>query len=763
MDIRRAVPGQPERLGGLLGRRADLGESLWAENDWQVAVVRSGSMSRDAFEPTVLREARRSLPAEEGGVQPFRGGLQHLEAELSFVRALLGHYIERAGRMRPTRDLMGGVAVDSAELEQFLQQREEAGRPGRPRWRAALREELDARLQATRAVGLRLPIQELGELFGLSRLELDVLVALAAPEVEPAFERAYCFAWDDFTRKCPTVGFIAELLGEGLTERVSVVAALGPERALRAGGLVQVDGGAGVVDGGVSTQRIRLARRITRFLLGDDAMDELLLAHVREVPPASFDEFVAAPDEREHVLQVLRRSVRRAGCRVGLFGPRGSGKRHLAQACAAENGAPLLVASGRSLPENREARLLVLRALRREARLRRAFVYVDLSSIAAGGLDFLASALLEVLEDYDGPVFVGSLEPVRVFESATALRVPVPAAAERLTLWTRELGDSVRSSVLEQVAAQVPLTAGAIRVSAEQIRTAHLGAPTSEQLLAMARAHLTHRLSELATRVACPFTWDDLVIEPDELQRFREIVAFSAQREKVYDEWGFGAKLPYGRGLGALFHGPPGTGKTMAASIIARELGKDLYSVDLSRVVSKWVGETEKNLASVFDEARDSDAVLLFDEADALFASRTEVRSANDRYANLEVNYLLRRMEDFEGITILTTNFESAIDDAFKRRLRFRIAFPFPDPTTRANLWRRMVPAQAGVAPGIDWLELGHRYELSGGHIKNAVLRAAFLAANRGAVVEQGHLEEAGFRECQEIGKLVLRSRGKKE
>ena len=214
-------------------------------------------------------------------------------------------------------------------------------------------------------------------------------------------------------------------------------------------------------------------------------------------------------------------------------------------------------------------------------------------------------------------------------------------------------------------------------------------------------------------------------------------------------------KVAKGLGLSALFSGPPGTGKTMVAGLIADELGLDLYQIDLSRIVSKYVGETEKNLAQLFDAAEAGHAILLFDEADSLFARRTEVKSSVDRYANLEVNYLLQRMEQFAGITILTTNNDTAIDEAFRRRLSFRVDFPMPEADERQRLWQAMVPAEAALGPDIDWSRLAHKFVMSGGYIRNAVLRAAFLAAEDGGAITMGHLSRAAHLEYAAMGKVM--------
>ena len=233
------------------------------------------------------------------------------------------------------------------------------------------------------------------------------------------------------------------------------------------------------------------------------------------------------------------------------------------------------------------------------------------------------------------------------------------------------------------------------------------------------------------------------------------MVARVRHRRRVIDEWGFGRKIAKGLGVASLFSGPPGTGKTMAAGLIAADLGLDLYQIDLSRMVSKYIGETEKNLAKVFDAAEAGHAILLFDEADAMFAKRTDVQSSNDRYANLEINYLLQRMEAFTGITILTTNHDTGIDDAFRRRLAFRIAFPMPEEDERRRLWHAILPP-GSLAGSINVRQLAERFVMSGGYIKNAALRAAYLAANDGGLIEMRHLLKAAIAEYTAMGKVMM-------
>jgi len=259
----------------------------------------------------------------------------------------------------------------------------------------------------------------------------------------------------------------------------------------------------------------------------------------------------------------------------------------------------------------------------------------------------------------------------------------------------------------------------------------------------------------MAQRIPTGFSWTDLVLPKETLEAVREVVRFARYRPFLLEDWGFSTKLPYGRGVSAIMAGPPGTGKTMVAQLLARELGYDLYRIDLSQVVNKYIGETEKNLAKIFDEAETSHAVLFFDEADSLFAKRTDVKSSNDRYANLEVNYLLQRMETYDGVTLLATNLEQGLDEAFKRRVRFSIQFELPEEDERRRLWRSMFPPQVPLADDIDWDLIAKRFEMAGGYIKKAVLRAALIVAESKRPLTTADLLEAARQEYREMGRII--------
>jgi SpoVK/Ycf46/Vps4 family AAA+-type ATPase len=275
-------------------------------------------------------------------------------------------------------------------------------------------------------------------------------------------------------------------------------------------------------------------------------------------------------------------------------------------------------------------------------------------------------------------------------------------------------------------------------------------------LYAGSRAQSHRNLSDMAVKIDPRYDWNRIILPPDPLSQLREIADRMQHAIRVYDEWGFEGGIANAQGMKVLFAGQSGTGKTMAAEVIANELGLDLFKIDLSAVVSKYIGETEKNLATIFDEAAQSNAILFFDEADALFGKRTEVQDSHDRYANIEVGYLLQRLESYDGIGILATNLRQNIDEAFTRRMDFLVDFPFPEEEYRYRIWQVCFPDDAPLDPAVDFQFLADRYRLSGGNIRNAALAAAFLAAaDRSAKINMRHIQGAIRREYQKMGKLL--------
>jgi ATP-dependent 26S proteasome regulatory subunit len=698
--------------------------------------------------------------------QGYTDAALHLTDELGYVRALLHRALVVQRGMRPRRNLLGGMAVDETEVDRFLTDAPSGDTAALDLRIVQERRAIDRRV-ATRACAL--PLIELGEHFGLDPIDRDIVIVLLAPEVEVAFERAYAATWDDFTRKRADVGFVAGLIGRDARERHQVALRLVPGATLERSGLVDLEPQGDKIAHGFLSRPLRLSPRVVAHLLGGRYADEVLAGAIDVVTATAIADDLVLEDHARTMLQTkLDHALAPAMPRVLLYGPRGGGKKLVASVglAASRPGSQLACVNLSTLLDRGGD---WLRAVRREALLHDAAIYLDATGIDPHAIGpSRAAAVASALADFPHAVFVATYEPTAVlgaaFAGASEITVPSLDHADRAVLWRRAIAGraSATDDVVRDAAHRFPLTAGAITAAADvaidrarQRTVVGLPAMRRDDVIEGARGQLAPRLTGLATRITSTVGWDDVVLPDDVLARLRDLTNFAAQRRRVFDDWSFGTKFPGGRGLSALFYGAPGTGKTMVAGLIAAELGMELFRIDVSRMVSKWIGETEKNLSRVFDEAQAGQTILLFDEADSLFSKRTDVKSSNDRYANLEVNYLLQRMEDFDGVTILTTNLEQGIDEASKRRLRFRIEFPFPEAAERGELWRRMFPDEIRPA-GIDWRALGARFELAGGNIKNAVLHAAFTAAHRNSKITPADLLRAAQLECSEMGRVVM-------
>ncbi|HEY9835702.1 MAG TPA: ATP-binding protein, partial [Vampirovibrionales bacterium] len=367
------------------------------------------------------------------------------------------------------------------------------------------------------------------------------------------------------------------------------------------------------------------------------------------------------------------------------------------------------------------------------------------------------SAIARIIENYDHPLLITSRDrrhprqrPLITFE------VEQPSSQEQRELWVNTLGTSAASlkGHIETLVSHFSLSAPAIRAACLKTKGTHkLERDNSNefgsQLWETCRIQARSRMEDLAQRIESGSQWEDLVLPDIQRDTLREIIAHVRQRAKVYETWGFGGKSGRGLGITALFAGASGTGKTMAADIIAQELHLDLYRIDLSSIISKYIGETEKNLRRVFDSAEAGGSILLFDEADALFGKRSEVKDSHDRHANIEVAYLLQRMEAYRGLAILTTNLKSSLDQAFLRRIRFVIQFPFPDSTQREEIWRRIFPKQTPTE-GLNYSKLG-KLNVAGGNIRNIALNSAFIAADANEPVMMKHILEASKSEYMKL------------
>ncbi len=613
-------------------------------------------------------------------------------------------------------------------------------------------------------------LSRMQELFDLTTEQLLLLVAAAAPALSVDIARLFTFAWADFAIKRPTVGFLAELMADGgdAAEVRRWAAEFGDSATLVTRRLVVVDEAPPWGADGPLLHRA--------VVVPDSVIAELTGRQRR--PPPWIESPTAPPDDPENLFGpdeaaalVGRALADGPGApRLLLVGPAGSGRRTI---LAAHAGAQPLIVELARLVESGDL-LAPLAEAAQEALLRGRILLVRGDGVVDDTDKLIAHgrSLAQVLDEHPGPLAITSRRPAarlhHWLDRLVELVIPPPTTEQQRTLWNRCLEAAGRDAggLPDELVGRFDLPPGAISEAVEDARARaalladDAGNLTRDDLVQAVRRRADHALSEIADPFDTSLTWEDVVLPEDTERRLQEILSHARHREQVLDAWGFRKKLSYGQGLSCLFAGPPGTGKTMLAGVLARELGREIYRVDVSRITSKWVGETEKNLARVFEEAERAQVILLFDEADSLFSSRTEVKSSNDRFANMQVNFLLQRMESYDGMTILTTNFEASIDEAFKRRIRFWVTFPFPDAPQRTRLWQSMLPDAAPLAADIaesDWSALGEDFELSGGSIKNAALRAAFYAAEaeKPGDITFDHLWDAATAETRDLGKLI--------
>jgi len=574
-------------------------------------------------------------------------------------------------------------------------------------------------------------IEQLCQIFGLSGFEREVLLLSAGVEMDSELAALCGSAQGHPQRTYATFGLAMAALADPHWS------ALTPARPLRHFHLVELAPGHGL-----TSAPLRIDERILHYLAGVNLLDQRLQPLIR---PSPFPEWIAE-DHKAVAAQAARlfESWPPDSPTVHLCGDDPQGQEDAATLAAHEIGQHLFVARTEDLPAPGPELEQFVALWDREALLLPGILLIQ---CAQGG--FTASARYAV-ERLPGRLFLASREPVRLNRAFLRVDVDKPAPAEQRRLWEKALGPGAFSfnGTVDALSEQFRLSAKTI-YSTGALTGADRGPAQPERLWNLCRALARPRLEDLAQRIVPCAGWEDLVLPELQIQTLRHLASQVRHRMKVYETWGFSAKGRRGLGVNALFTGESGTGKTMAAEVLARELALDLYRIDLSAVVSKYIGETEKNLKQVFDAAEEGGVLLLFDEADALFGKRSEVKDSHDRYANIEVGYLLQRMEAYQGLAILTTNSKSALDKAFQRRLRFTVSFPFPDAAQREAIWRRVFPATTPTSD-LDSKKLA-QLNVAGGNIRNIALNAAFLAAESKAPVKMVHVLQASRLEAQKI------------
>jgi hypothetical protein len=574
-------------------------------------------------------------------------------------------------------------------------------------------------------------------LLGLDGLDLPLLALCAAPELDPRFGRLLAYLHDDVTKRLASPRLAARLLTDDPAEAEAVIARFAADARLRRVGAVRL------LDGEATTP---IAERLVKV---DDHLAGHLLGVALAASPLGDRLVYPSPTDpgRAAVVEQLRAALSDPRLEVSLLAVGADAPELLATA----RGGPVLVVPAHEAASPDAAAAAGLRAA-----LAAAALCFDLDELARDDYAGVAACIAErragTLLCARRPDAVAALPGVR----ALAVPVPDPSLAERRALWRAHAPGADVEGVASRFRLSMGQIAHAADLAAAGARARGSTLPAAADLERGARDASRTRLGTLAVHVESRAQWSDLVLPDAPLELLRSVAAFLRHRDLVLSDWAYERAVGVGQGLKVLFAGASGTGKTMAAGVIANDLGLDLFRIDLATVVSKYIGETEQNLDRIFGAAEGSNALLFFDEADALFGKRSEVKDAHDRYANIEVAYLLQRMEAYAGGVILATNLRSNMDDAFLRRLDILTEFPFPEPADRRRLWRALVPAEAPVADDVDLDLLADRFRLSGGSIRNCSLTAAFLAADAGVPIGMPQLMRAIAWELRKHGRLTL-------
>jgi predicted nucleic acid-binding protein len=645
------------------------------------------------------------------------------------------------------RFLMAAIGMVRVQLEHHIASSQTEGES--PDNGRIAQEALSA---ATVALPSPSALELLCKMFGLSSFERDLLLLCAGVELDSSFATMCAKAQGDPARACPTLSLALAALPDAHWS------ALTPSAPLRRWRLIDV--GAGSV---LTLSPLRIDERILHYLAGVQHLDERLAGLIEGLQPTSD----LAPSHAvlaERIAALWSQASRHDELPiVQLCGKEPGDIRSLATAACAGVGFNAGLIAAHSVPTGTSELDGFMRLWEREAVLSHTALLIECRDLDPSDAA-RAGAINRMIEGLRGPLIISSAEPRRTSRRETlTFDVQNITRGEQRDIWQKVLAEipADLNGEVETFVSQFDLNTQKIHsarteVLGQKLLSESLGNTTFDVGVALwnaCRLQARPRLSDLAQRLEPAATWDDLVLPELQLKTLAEVAVHVRRRTTVYETWGFAEKGARGLGISALFSGVSGTGKTMAAEVLANELRLDLYRIDLSAVVSKYIGETEKNLRRVFDAAEEGGAILLFDEADALFGKRSEVKDSHDRYANIEVSYLLQRMEAYRGLAILTTNLKSALDTAFLRRIRFIVPFPFPDAAQRAEIWRRIFPTQTPTRD-LDTAKLA-RLNVAGGNIRNIAMNAAFLAADAGEPVCMKHLLRAAQSEYSKLEKSL--------
>ncbi len=622
--------------------------------------------------------------------------------------------------------------------------------------------------------GKELRLHILSELFQLDPFEIDIILICLAPELDLRYEKLYAYLQNDVTKKRSSVDLVLTLLYPSIEERISARQKFSYTGTLIKNHLIYFTDDSPMDEVPLLSRSLKVDERIINFLLGADEIDHKIQNICTLIEPNKYlSDIIIPEDEKKKLIELLQyHSHVEVPLIIQLHGPYGTGKKLTAKAICTELRMSLLIVDSKALIKDESFEILDI--IIREAKLQHSCPYLEgfdaLLKEENAGINIRNLSLK--LDNFQDLIFLSSEE---TWEPQVALvehqyinfKVPLPSFTHRKQMWNLFLESYsiiIDDDGFNALATKFNFSGGQIKDTIytanniARLRKPDVSGLSVHDLYEGAKARSNKKLGELAKKIIPLHTWEDIILPADIKNQLKEIRIYIKHKGTVYSDWKFDKKLSLGKGLNALFSGPSGTGKTMAAQIIANEAQLDIYKIDLSSVISKYIGETEKNLSRIFKEAETSNAILFFDEADALFGKRSQVKDAHDRYANIETGYLLQKMEEYEGVVLLATNLSKNIDDAFLRRMQFIIEFPFPDKTLRKQIWLSIFPEEAPLSKDINFNFLSEKLKLAGGNIKNIAVASAFYAADRSERIEMSYIMHAAKREYQKMGKTFLKA-----
>jgi AAA+ superfamily predicted ATPase len=720
---------------------------------------------------------------------PYNNSLEHILEELGILDLMLGYAITqlKKNHKRDNWNEFSGLYISDEEALSEFNRDIQSGRFGSLESADGIRERIldirsmiDQRIDETRKHGIPLYLDYLKRRLSLSNFEVSVILLSIAPEIDSKYERLYAYIQNNVMKKRPCIGFVLDLLCHDIKQRMECRRYFSDSSQLFELKMLELTD---VSDNEpyLLSKQLKLNPLIVDFILGQDYSitkdgENYSIFVPRGEGYVSVDLFL---DMKKNIINFIGENVKEGTYEHLAFyfqGTRGIGKKTLAQSICVELKIPMIIID--------LERILLLRTSSDPAEvvgqaflhalLIGATLYLDnfdsLNNSDDVKIGFIKRSVLRKLTSYYGLVFVAGEKQWdygRRSEDFTPIEIIIPQLSHPMRKIVWEFG--LRNYSLENKGLVDSLSSDFVFTPLQimdSIRTATNYASmrqgrirlSRDDLYRSCRVHSNQILTNFSRKIVPRFTLEDIVLPRRRKSQLEEILSYVKYRHLVLSEWGFEGNLALGKGLNILFEGESGTGKTMAAEVIAQELGLDLYKIDLSSIVSKYIGETEKNLGYMFKEAETSNAILFFDEADAIFGKRSEIKDAHDRYANIEVNYLLQKLEEHSGITILATNLAQNIDDAFIRRIHFSIEFPFPDEEHRLRIWEKAFPANAPLNQDIDIGALSKQFSVTGGAIKNIALKAAFRAASESSGISIRHVILALKDEYEKMGKPCLKS-----